>query len=54
MARLYVDRYPETLDWANADGKTALHMAAERGNEELVQVGVVHLFSFNVHLNHPS
>ncbi|KAI0796309.1 hypothetical protein BC629DRAFT_1286622 [Irpex lacteus] len=38
MARLYYDRYPDTLDWANADGKTALHMAAERGNEELVRM----------------
>lgn len=41
MARLYYDRYPDTLDWANADGKTALHMAAERGNEELVRVRIL-------------
>lgn len=38
MARLYYDRYPDTLDWANADGKTALHIAAMRGKEELVRV----------------
>ncbi|KAI0682863.1 ankyrin repeat-containing domain protein [Cytidiella melzeri] len=38
MARLYNDRYPETLDWANADGKTALHIASQRGNEELVRM----------------
>ena len=38
MARLYYDRYSDTLDWANADGKTALHVAAQKGNEELVRV----------------
>ncbi|KAI0347159.1 ankyrin [Trametopsis cervina] len=38
MARLYYDRYPDTLDWANADGKTALHIASQRGNEELVRM----------------
>ena len=38
MARMYYDRYPDTLDWPNADGKTALHFAAEKGNEELVRV----------------
>lgn len=38
MARLYYDRYPWTLDWSNAHGKTALHIAALRGNEELVRV----------------
>lgn len=38
MARLYYERYPETLDWANTDGKTAMHMAAMRGNEELVRM----------------
>ncbi|TRM67673.1 ankyrin repeat-containing domain protein [Schizophyllum amplum] len=38
MARMYYDRYPDTLDWANADGKTALHFAAEKGNEELVRM----------------
>ncbi|KZT12536.1 ankyrin [Laetiporus sulphureus 93-53] len=38
MARLYYDRYPDILDWANVDGKTALHVAAQRGNEELVRM----------------
>ncbi|PCH41128.1 ankyrin [Wolfiporia cocos MD-104 SS10] len=38
MARLYYDRYPDTLDWANVEGKTALHVAALRGNEELVRM----------------
>jgi len=38
MARSYVDRYPITLDWANIEGKTALHVAAMKGNEELVQM----------------
>ena len=30
--------YPDTLDWANSEGKTALHVASLRGNEELVRV----------------
>jgi hypothetical protein len=38
MARLYYDRYPWVLDWSNSQGKTALHMAALKGNEELVRV----------------
>lgn len=38
MARLYYDRYPWILDWSNAQGKTALHIAALKGNEELVRV----------------
>ena len=38
MARLYYDRYPDILDWANVDGKTALHVAALKGKEELVRV----------------
>ncbi|KAI0796751.1 ankyrin repeat-containing domain protein [Abortiporus biennis] len=38
MARLYYDRYPDILDWANKSGKTALHVAAEKGNEELVRM----------------
>ncbi|EMD40798.1 hypothetical protein CERSUDRAFT_111383 [Gelatoporia subvermispora B] len=38
MARLYFDRYPEVLDWANIEGKTALHVAALKGNEELVRM----------------
>lgn len=38
MARLYYDRYTWILDWSNVHGKTALHMAALKGNEELVRV----------------
>ncbi|CAL1700871.1 unnamed protein product [Somion occarium] len=38
MAKLYYDRYPDILDWANVDGKTALHVAALKGNEELVRM----------------
>jgi hypothetical protein len=42
MAKLYYDRYPETLDWSNAKGRTALHVAALKGNEDLVEVGPLH------------
>ncbi|KAG1866491.1 hypothetical protein DFJ58DRAFT_769421 [Suillus subalutaceus] len=38
MARLYYERYPWILDWSNVQGKTALHMAALKGNEELVRM----------------
>jgi len=38
MARLYYDRYSWVLDWSNTQGKTALHIAALKGNEELVRV----------------
>ncbi|KII95052.1 hypothetical protein PLICRDRAFT_98932 [Plicaturopsis crispa FD-325 SS-3] len=38
MVTLYYDRYPEILDWSNALGKTALHIAALKGNEELVRM----------------
>ncbi|OBZ70171.1 Protein phosphatase 1 regulatory subunit 12C [Grifola frondosa] len=38
MARMYYDRYPDVLDWANIEGKTALHKAALKGNEELVRM----------------
>ncbi|KAI1795149.1 ankyrin [Ganoderma leucocontextum] len=38
MARMYIDRYPDILDWANMEGKTALHVAALKGNEELVRM----------------
>ncbi|KIL00600.1 hypothetical protein PAXRUDRAFT_821500 [Paxillus rubicundulus Ve08.2h10] len=38
MARLYYDRYPWVLDWSNVQGKTALHMAALKGNEALVRM----------------
>ncbi|KAF8076525.1 ankyrin repeat-containing domain protein [Lyophyllum atratum] len=38
MARLYYDRYSWVLDWANGQGKTALHISAVKGNEELVRM----------------
>lgn len=38
MARLYYDRYPFILDWSDSSGKTALHVAALKGNEELCRV----------------
>ncbi|KAF8165227.1 ankyrin repeat-containing domain protein [Crassisporium funariophilum] len=38
MARLYYDRYTYILDWSNVHGKTALHLAALKGNEELVRM----------------
>lgn len=38
MAKLYYDRYPFIKDWSNSQGKTALHVAAMRGNEEIVRV----------------
>ncbi|KAI3612356.1 hypothetical protein WG66_012220 [Moniliophthora roreri] len=38
MARLYFDHYPKTIHWANIHGKTALHVAALKGNEELVRM----------------
>ena len=40
MARMYIDRYSDIVDWANVEGKTALHVAASKGNEELVRVSV--------------
>ncbi|KAK7470507.1 Target of rapamycin complex 2 subunit avo2 [Stygiomarasmius scandens] len=38
MARLYFDRYPNTLDWPNSHGKTPLHVSAQKGSEELVRM----------------
>lgn len=38
MAQLYYERYNWVLDWSNIHGKTALHIAALKGNEELVRV----------------
>ncbi|EJD01422.1 ankyrin [Fomitiporia mediterranea MF3/22] len=35
MARIYYERYPFILEWSNVQGKTALHAAALKGNEEL-------------------
>ena len=45
MARLYYDRYSWILDWSNVHGKTALHIAALKGNEELVRVRSSKLWS---------
>lgn len=41
MAYLYHERYPFILEWSNFHGKTALHVAALKGNEELVKVSYV-------------
>lgn len=38
MARLYWDRFPFITDWCNAQGKTALHIAALRGSDEFVRM----------------
>jgi hypothetical protein len=38
MARMYYDRYPFILNWPDSSGKTALHVAALKGNEKLVRV----------------
>jgi uncharacterized protein len=38
MANMYYDRHPKVLDWPNIHGRTALHFAAQKGNEELVRV----------------
>lgn len=38
MARIYYERYPFILEWSNVDGKTALHVAALKGNEDIVRV----------------
>ena len=38
MARMYFERYPFILEWSNVHGKTALHAAALKGNEELAAV----------------
>lgn len=38
MSRMYYDRYPFILDWSDSSGRTALHVAALKGNEELVRM----------------
>src|SRR6266404_847121 len=38
MARMYYDRYPFILDWSDSSGRTALHVTALKGNEELARV----------------
>jgi hypothetical protein len=31
---------PDLIDWSNSAGKTALHMACQSGNTELVRVSI--------------
>ncbi|KAG9053273.1 hypothetical protein FS842_008409 [Serendipita sp. 407] len=38
MAKLYRDRFPFIIDWSNQHGKTALHNAALRGNDDFVRM----------------
>jgi len=38
MARSYYERYSFLVDWSNVHGKTALHVAALKGNEEFVKM----------------
>ncbi|KAH7105573.1 ankyrin [Auriculariales sp. MPI-PUGE-AT-0066] len=38
MASRYYERYPFILDWSNLQGKTALHVAAVKGNEDFVRM----------------
>ena len=49
MSRMYYDRYAWILDWSNIQGKTALHVAALKGNEELVRVSLVFLVFYCTH-----
>lgn len=41
MASMYYERYPYLIDWSNVHGKTALHVAATKGNEGFVRVSTV-------------
>jgi hypothetical protein len=47
MSKFYWERYPDTLDWSNDKGRTALHVAALKGSEELVQVTCPWLYYFH-------
>ncbi|VDB98729.1 unnamed protein product [Peniophora sp. CBMAI 1063] len=38
MARLYFERYPYILDWSNSEGRTALHVAAMTGKDDMVRM----------------
>lgn len=40
MARAYHERFPFIIDWSNVQGKTALHLAALKGNDEFATVGM--------------
>jgi hypothetical protein len=48
MAQMYHERYPWIVDWSNMQGKTCLHLAALKGNEELVRVRAFYCFALNV------
>lgn len=37
MCNMYWDAFPYLMDWSNAGGKTALHIAAQSGNVEFVK-----------------
>lgn len=43
MARLYYERYPYILDWSNSSGRTALHVAAMTGKDDMVRVRIPYL-----------
>ena len=49
MAKLYYDRFPFILDWSDSSGKTALHVAALKGNEELCRVRLSSLHAHPIH-----
>ncbi|KAG8881791.1 hypothetical protein FRB97_009126 [Tulasnella sp. 331] len=38
MAQMYYERYPYLIDWSNVHGKTAMHVAATKGNEGFVRM----------------
>ncbi|KAJ9098777.1 hypothetical protein QFC19_006253 [Naganishia cerealis] len=37
MSILYWEAFPQLIDWSNASGKTALHLACQSGNADLVR-----------------
>lgn len=46
---------PDLIDWSNAAGKTALHVASQSGNAELVQVrGQAWAFVLNISITYGS
>lgn len=49
MAGLYYDRFPFLLDWSNGQGRTALHIAALKGNEEFAKVGDLYVMGALYH-----
>jgi hypothetical protein len=38
MAQAYYQRFPFLIDWSNVQGKTALHVAALKGNDDFARV----------------